>query len=248
MAHGPDTEELLRRLETAKRTKVLKTGSLWNGLNIDSLPPLPEDLQELHCNNCGIRELPPLPRTLQKLYCQGTLLTTLPELPDGLIALVCYNTPVASLPRLPTTLLDLTCTGTQITTLPELPPNLSKLSCSRNPGLTELPTLPNRLKRLYCYNTAISVIPELPETITRFDCQNTLLNTKHKRGETPRAYYLRWRARREEEERRIEEAMSMERSQGRCGALKEELAAAAWAPWRVERWLAAGGFEMLEAM
>jgi hypothetical protein len=34
----------------------------------------------------------------------------------------------------------------------------------------------------------------------------------------------------------------------RCAAVKEELVAAAWTPARVERWLAVGGPELLDAL
>ena len=93
MAHGPDTEELLRKI-----TEIINDETdnlnLWS-LNITSLPPdLPYNLKVLNCANIPITALPDLPSGLQALICYKTLLTALPELPPSLQYLDCPCTPL----------------------------------------------------------------------------------------------------------------------------------------------------------
>jgi len=61
-------------------------------LNITSLPPLPEGLQMLICDNINITELPALPSTLEGLICQDIMIRELPTVPDSLIYLWFQNT------------------------------------------------------------------------------------------------------------------------------------------------------------
>lgn len=68
MAHGPDTDELMRRIRSCNNKLDL------TGLNITRLPTLPSRLKRLDCSN--------------------TPLTTLPTLPSGLKSLDCSNTPL----------------------------------------------------------------------------------------------------------------------------------------------------------
>jgi Leucine-rich repeat (LRR) protein len=124
MAHGPDTEELLRRISTIQENNLGLVG-----LNITSLPELPNGIHILCCNNTQITELPPLPSTLQKLFCYGTQITELPPLPSTLQELYCADTQITELPPLPSTLQKLFCYGTQITELPPLPSTLQGLYC-----------------------------------------------------------------------------------------------------------------------
>ena len=103
MAHGPDTDELLRRVADA--TTRLDV----SGLNITSLPDLPSDLKRLDCNNTQLTSLPTLPSSLVWLICSYTSITSLPTLPSGLIYLDCYFTNITSLPTLPSSLIYLYC-------------------------------------------------------------------------------------------------------------------------------------------
>ena len=131
MAHGPDTEELLKRV--ADCTDTLNVV----GLEITSLPSLPSTLLKLFCSFTQIIELPALPSRLQTLVCCATQITKLSELPPRLQELSCHNTQITELPELPPTLYYVDCHNTQITELPELPPTLYCLEYSSTPLLLQ---------------------------------------------------------------------------------------------------------------
>lgn len=174
MAHGPDTEELLRRIANIQNGQLTV-----NGLNITSLPPLPSDLKILKCSH--------------------TRITSIPELPFGFEALNCFSTPITSLPELPSTLEGLNCAGTQITSLPDsLPPNLEELYCDYT-EVTTLPKLPPTLKYLSCNYTQITVLPELPSNLQAFACHHTPLIIPKRDGEKYAGYNARWNEWREEQ-------------------------------------------------
>jgi len=109
MAHGPETEELLRRIANIQDGKL---NISW--LNITSLPELPNSLKTLDCSDTQITSLPKLPQSLQALYCYNTQLTSLPELPNSLQKLFCFNTQITSLPELPDSLHTLYCSNTPL--------------------------------------------------------------------------------------------------------------------------------------
>ena len=182
----------------------------------------------LNVSNLQIHSLPELPAGLKQLYCGETQISALPELPTGLTHLHCGRTQITVLPELPTTLVDLGCSFTSIKTLPELPKTLRHLSISHT-QISELPELPEGVNTLYIGNTPLQqIIPYQP-------------------GDGVQGYNLRWKAWREEEARKLEEAISMERSQQRCREIKESLMMEMWHPRRVEKLIEMGGFELLES-
>jgi Leucine-rich repeat (LRR) protein len=196
MDHGPDTEELLRRVAAAAAREPPLIPSLRvDGLRIHSLPPLPENLMELWCYRTQISELPPLPAGLLVLHCMETQVKSLPPLPPKLRFLICCKTAVKSLPELPTSLVHLDCSDTQITMLPRLPP--------------------------------------IPQCL---DIRNLSLPLLRENREQRAAFITRWN----------DWWDSRDRQLARCRALKEELMAAAWAPARVERWVSAGRWDMID--
>jgi E3 ubiquitin-protein ligase SspH2 len=125
MSYGSDTDELMRRIQTSLTIGTLNIA----GLNIHSLPLLPDKLKVLICFNTCLTSLPPLPDGLQGLYCYQTQITSLPPLPDELQILCCDNTEITSFPPLPSGLQMLWCPSTQITSLPLLPDGLQILNC-----------------------------------------------------------------------------------------------------------------------
>ena len=239
MAHGPDTEELLRRIATYNSLpmRLLRYLNLRKNildvsvLRITSLPTLPPGLQNLECKYTHLTSLPDLPVGLQRLYCYGTQITCLPALPVGLQKLLCFNTPITSLPKLPHTLQELICYNTQITSLPELPAGLRYLSCWDTP-LRSLPDLPAGLQVLCCSCTRLTTLPELPATLHVLNCSSTPLLFQRNEGESINHYNLRWRKWREGEE----ELESKQRIQERTKLFKERLMASTWHPDRFERW------------
>lgn len=133
MAHGPDTEELLRRLAYATDISDILDVSR---LNITSLPPLPNSLKNLDCSHTPIIKLPPLPESLTFLDCSYTQITEIPRLPDSLKHLLCDNiSSLTSLPHLPNLLQYLWCNNTNIIELPPLPESLLWLHSENCPYL-----------------------------------------------------------------------------------------------------------------
>lgn len=112
MDHGPHTYQLLCRLQDGDPILGISVLNI-SGLNITSLPDLPDHITILNC--------------------YGTPLNKLPKLPKGLITLVCSNTPLLELPELPDTLRYLDCSNTNIVILPDIPNNLIYLDCAGAP-------------------------------------------------------------------------------------------------------------------
>jgi hypothetical protein len=71
----------------------------------------------------------------------------------------------------------------------------------------------------------IRELPQVPDSLIYLWCQNTLLPVDTADGETVKSFVGR-----------LEKWYSKQRVVARCLTLKEELMAAAWAPWRVARW------------
>jgi hypothetical protein len=144
--YGPHTNALHERLAEAVHTHYLDISHL----DIHTLPPLPDTLEELRCQHIDLAELPTLPPSLRYLLISDTpYLTHLPALPASLRHLACWNIPLTELPPLPPHLERLTCAGADISTLPSLPPTLKWLACDSTP-LSVLPPLPASLQALYC--------------------------------------------------------------------------------------------------
>jgi hypothetical protein len=129
MAHGPDTDELLRLLANVRQHwyEFWKSNNLSIvGYRITSLPLLPHYLLYLNCSHTQIRELP--------------------ILPSSLISLNCINTPITELPSLPSSLKTLLCNDTQITEFPPLPPTLKWLGYKNCPNLLIKPIEGKRIQ------------------------------------------------------------------------------------------------------
>ncbi len=164
MAHGPDTEELLRRIANSSNGMLNVSG-----LNITSLPELPPDLKILWCNNTHITSLPSFPPGFEAVNCSNTQVTTIPPLPPGFEGLSCCNTPITTLPEpLPPNLDELYIEGTQISVLPELPPKLQYLNIQDTP-IQILPDLPDSLRRLLCYrNSQLILKKDVNEKLAQY--------------------------------------------------------------------------------
>lgn len=138
LQHGPDTEELLKRIADCDT--------------------------KLRVNNLRIHSLPELPVRIQELYCHNTPLTSLPELHEGLISLDCDDTPMTSLSQLPTTLKFLCCSCTKLTSLPELPTGLIELAIN-DTQISLLPELPVSLLKLYTWDTSLLIQRNIGEPL-----------------------------------------------------------------------------------
>ena len=99
LQYGPDTPALYRELNKFEKDKSRELTIMY--LNIHSLPPLPDRIKGLYCNQNQLTSLPELPEGLEKLYCGDNQLTSLPSLPDRLEDLSCYGNQLTSLPPLP---------------------------------------------------------------------------------------------------------------------------------------------------
>lgn len=167
MAHGPNTDEALRRIARSRGRFIDLSG-----LRLTSLPDLPAGIVRLNINSNRLTVLPALPVSLHILQCEENLLTTLPDLPPNLDSLFCArNRRMTVLPTLPNTLSLLSCSYCSLTELPALPPTLLRLDCDGN-QLTALPDLlPPSIDMLICSHNRLTVVPLLPDSITnlRFD-------------------------------------------------------------------------------
>ena len=167
MAHGPDTDELLRRI-AAGDTRLNNYD-----MEITSLPAtLPLNLLHLNINDIQLTELPPLPHGLQTLNVYSNQLTRLPALPNTLISLFCGYNQLTALPDLPATLKQLACDKNQLTVLPTLShTHIYEITCEHN-LLTEIPTLPATMTNwLYCGYNRLTTLPSLFPTLRTLVCE-----------------------------------------------------------------------------
>ena len=163
MAHGPDTDRLLKLISEME----------YGILAIQFLK---------------VTSLPELPNGLRKLWCHMTGITSLPKLPDSLEEIVCNYSPLRSIPELPPNLVYLDVGHTELRTLPKLPRFLRILMASHTP-LTSLPDLPQFLETLYCYNTEITEIPDIPRRLYNLSLSNCPnLRIEREPGETIKDY------------------------------------------------------------
>lgn len=145
-----------------------------SGLGLKTLPPIPDGVRTLNCENNLLESLgedyDALPDTLIMLDCGNNRLTGLPDpLPPYLFTLDCENNRLTRLPAvLPDTIERLCVDYNQITELPAaLPAALEMLSVDNN-LLTELPAaLPAGLRILYANKNRLTRLPaDLPRGLT----------------------------------------------------------------------------------
>ncbi len=75
---------------------------------------------------------------------------------------------------------------------------------------------------------------------------NTPLLITLEEDESMDSYRARWDLWWDEQDRLAEETASMERSQGRCRELRQDLMAEVWHPRRVEKLIEAGAWDVLD--
>ncbi|MEO6670484.1 MAG: SdrD B-like domain-containing protein [Ferruginibacter sp.] len=144
-----------------------------------------------------ITELPPLPQSLQTLICNNLKLTALPSLPPSLKYIDCsfnrkfYNNlglnltnpgpnvieyeGIDVLPDLPASLKYLNCSYNRLTNLPTIPPTVTYLNCRDNiyagetniqsGGIDFLEPLPLQLDTLDVGGTPMHCLPRLPASL-----------------------------------------------------------------------------------
>jgi hypothetical protein len=146
---------------------------LCGGNYLQTLPDLPDTLEELYCDVNKLINLPPLPPGLKRLRCGGNNLQTLPDLPDTLEELYCDVNKLINLPPLPPGLKVLICDYNNLQILPDLPDALEFLDCIHN-DLKKLPKFPDSLKYIYCGNNKLIKLPELPSRLFALYCDDNL--------------------------------------------------------------------------
>ena len=186
--YGPDTPELMRRLQNIQNNE-LDVG----GLNITSLPPLPPTLTHLDVSGTQLTSLPALPPTLNSLHAYETNITSLPPLPPTLTILDVSHTNIRTLPNIPPGLEHLHVGDTDIRRLPTLPPGLSSLHVHET-TITSLPPLPPTLTELIVSGSSITNLPELPSTLVDLEIDDTNI-PPFKENETIPQYNARMKAR-----------------------------------------------------
>lgn len=182
---------LQERIDEAKHTKMFDV----TGMNLTSLPELPDSIKYVICNenqltslptlpyylkvlSCSenkLVELPDLPESLSELHCVDNLLKKLPELNEALISLHCGRNRLHQLPALNKWLGILDCEQNQLSSLPSLPDSLTMLNCSDN-RLKKLPKMPPFLKELHCSGNQLTTLPLLPPSLKVLVCENNPWN------------------------------------------------------------------------
>ena len=149
-----------------------------SGLGLKTLPPLPDGLLYLDCDDNLLESLPdPLPPGLMSLDCKNNRLTQLPEtLPESMFSIACDHNQLVRLPAvLPDRLSHINADYNRITELPAvLPRELSMLSVDDN-MLTEIPELPSSTKMLIVGYNRLTRLPTLPEGLTTLIANNNLI-------------------------------------------------------------------------
>ncbi len=234
-----DEEKAKRIVAEWKRKNDPAEPLLLQNLDIETLPPLPDNVEYLYVNNTKIQSLPHLPQTLFYLYAGFTKLTSLPPLPQTLVRLHVCQTKLTSLPPLPPNLRELSASNTPLALLPDLPNSLQWLECSST-NIQIIPALPPNLYFLACSYLEIETLPPLPSTLSFLychTCPNLLIESEV--GETVQEYEARWKPIREIIEiqrKQREERETLERNTNRCKQIKEMLMEKTWHPDRYLQW------------
>ena len=174
----PGYQSALKRITIWKRLGRSELVLNLSNLALSVLPPLPDNLEILECNQNQLTSLPELPASLQVLICAQNQLTRLPEsLPASLQVLICVRNQLTRLPERLPAFLTLSCDGNQLTSLPELPASLQYLTCSEN-NLTSLPELPASLQKISCHQNQLTSLPErLPASLQELSCHTNQLTS-----------------------------------------------------------------------
>ena len=210
MYHTMESERAYTRVERMIARLNGKRKLIIRDLPIKTLPPLPDNLEELVCYNTKLTALPArLPPHLRALDITYTdTLTALPDnLPNTLQNLQCFASGLRTLPnRLPTSLIELDISKTHITTLPDIilpslklleinntkithvPDNIARnltfLSCFEG-KLKELPNTMDNIQYIGCMDCPIKSIPtNLPQTLNKLTLFRTLLPQQVDKEET----------------------------------------------------------------
>lgn len=161
---------MIRRLN-GKRKLVIRD------IDIETLPPLPENLLILHCINTKLSSLPTvLPAGLEELDISYTrTIKELPSnLPDRIRHLKCFHTGITSLPNhLPYSLIELDVSDTYIKELPDIVlPHLRLLLCNK----TKIKYIPDNIARdltyLSCFEGRLERLPNNMRQITFICCMS----------------------------------------------------------------------------
>jgi hypothetical protein len=221
MEYGPHTWRLLQEIDKCKHKwyEFWKSDHLYiSGLDITGLPALPKYIKKLSCSYTAIQELPELPEGLEQLICSRSNISHLPELPKNLKSLACYD-------------------SNNHVTFPKLPEGLEHLRCDGTVS-ADMPWIKLTLSlKEFINNTEYrNQLPDLPKSLKWLSCD--VIRPDDMTMEAFIDTIRDWQ----------EQPRSKQRSQERCRIIKEDLMKAAWHPRRVEKWLEAGGFELLEAL
>jgi len=174
----------------------ITTLSFDDSCELTTLPPLPQGLIHLHCNDTCLQSISALPITIKMIILvKNKNLAVLPDLINNInmTAFACPCNGFTYLPKLPlsikyvdvsfnhmtylpqldylSNLDDLRVGNNPLTTIPPLPQNVTVVDC-RGCKLNDLPQLPSKLSELYCFDNTLSSLQQLPETMITLNCMN----------------------------------------------------------------------------
>ena len=145
--------------------------------NLESLPLLPESLEQLFMSYCPLLEFPVLPEGLKTFDMQNCQSEVVPELPPNLETLIIGNNPIGNYNQVPNTVISLGISNCNMTEMPDLPPNLETLSCGLN-MISDLGELPGTLTHFTFHSLElVTIVPELPDSMWRIDGSGSGLTT-----------------------------------------------------------------------
>lgn len=106
----------------------------------------------LNLDGLGLEDIPPVPENVERLNVDGNKIKylRLDQLPQKITTLYIRTNGLERIEWLPETLIDLNASNNVLTELPPLPPKLIALDISYNNMMT-LPNIPRRLDLLYCW-------------------------------------------------------------------------------------------------
>lgn len=156
--------------------------------NFDTLPPLPETVQNLKIHKCLIQSLPHLPSSLKEVVFYKTTIRTKTEYSDGIRRLV-FDESFVPAANFPETLEDLIYIECNLVDLPLLPPSLQHfrvLDCIVPPPLPALP--PNLRDFIWMYTEIDGEFPMIPDSVQNLDVEG------HKTRQAVARYLARYAA------------------------------------------------------
>lgn len=140
-------------------------------LKLNTLPEIPNGVEQLNCGGMLLTSLKALPPNLKRLDCSGFLGKEFDYLPNGLEYLKCNGSSIEIIDNLPNSLKKLEIGYyTPIKIINKLPPNLRHLDLNYADVLEEINCpFPETLRCIILTMTRVKHLPRLPDSVKKFN-------------------------------------------------------------------------------